>query len=144
MSQIFFEHKFPKADIVPCEIHLVSVATSVTEVSWEGELSFSFGPNVHGYLPTCSFSRTCTCTHSTYTTSHNMEKGRRRWVGRVGYCPPRFWQINLPYLNQRKKIVTPTHIAYLPTQLYSASYVTVKYSFSKGGLISESFSICVS
>ena len=21
-------------------------------------------------------------------------KGRRRWVGRVGNCPPKFWQIN--------------------------------------------------
>ena len=95
MSEILFEQKFPKAAIVPCEIllHLVSVATSVTEVFWDGELSFSFGPNVHGYLPTCSFSRTCTCTHSTSTTSHNMEKGRRRWVGRVGHCPPRLMQI---------------------------------------------------
>ena len=74
---------------MPCEIHLVSVATSLTEVSWEGELSFSFGPNVHGYLPTCSFSRTCTCTHSSSITSHNMEKGRRRWVGRVGNCQSR-------------------------------------------------------
>ena len=47
-----------------------------------------------------------------------FRQGRRRWVGRVGRVgnyPPRFWQISVPYFNQRGQTVPP-HL-YLPTQL---------------------------
>ena len=34
-------------------------------------------------------------------------QGSRRWVARVGNCPPRFQQISFTYLNQRGQIVLP-------------------------------------
>ena len=35
-------------------------------------------------------------------------QARRMWGGRGGPCPPTFWQISLPYLNQGGGLIIPT------------------------------------
>ena len=51
-------------------------------------------------------------------------QGRRRWVGRAGNCPPRFWEICNPNINQMQGADCDLHITKcLPNHLSVASYV---------------------